>query len=76
MSLLKTSVFNFASVCVAHAGAPRGQWQSCGGTKGKHLQTAEPQLPQQCQGIVIQASLGKFIVIAYLTLHVAAEPVY
>lgn len=73
MSWLKTSLFNFAFGSVAHAGAPRGQWQS----SGRHQrQTAEPQLPQQCHGIIIQASLGKFILIVYLPLHVAAEPVY
>lgn len=46
------------------------KWQS----GGRHQrQTAEPQLPQQCHGIIVQASVGKFVVIAYLTLCVAAE---
>lgn len=39
-------------------------------------ETAESQLPQQCHGIIIQASVGSLVVTVYLTLHVAAEPVY
>lgn len=49
--------------------------RAMGDPKGKHLPTAGPQLPQQYHGIDIQACLDKFIVTAYLTLHVAAEPV-
>lgn len=45
MSLLKTSVFNFAFGCVAHAGARRGQWQSGGRHQSKQLNLSSHRMP-------------------------------
>lgn len=49
--LLQRSVFNFVCGCAARAEAPRGQWQS---SERLQRQTAEPQLPQQCHGVIIE----------------------